>query len=95
MRVVRSGSRRSGRSVESAGVPPEMKAAGRLLLGLAAALAPVALEAQGIPLGSEFPVNTYTTGKQTNPGRRVPRRRELRGRLGARPRESGRLRAEV
>ncbi len=47
--------------------PSRMKAAASLLLGLAAALAPAALEAQGIPLGSEFQVNNYTTGKQTNP----------------------------
>jgi RHS repeat-associated protein len=44
-----------------------MKAAGRLLLGVAAALAPAALEAQGIPLGPEFQANTYTTGRQGHP----------------------------
>jgi len=44
-----------------------MKAAGRLLLGLAAVLAPAVLEAQGIPLGSEFQANTYTTGRQGHP----------------------------
>ena len=44
-----------------------MKAAGRVLLGLAAALAPAALEAQGIPLGPEFQANTYTTGRQGHP----------------------------
>ena len=45
-----------------------MKTARRLLLGLGAALTPAFLVAQGIPLGSEFQVNTYTTGRQAHPG---------------------------
>ncbi len=45
-----------------------MKAAARLLLGLAAALAPAVLAAQAIPLAPEFQANTYTTGRQGHPG---------------------------
>jgi S-layer homology domain len=44
-----------------------MNAKRQALLGLALVLLPAMLVAQGIPLGSEFLVNTYTTGKQTNP----------------------------
>jgi hypothetical protein len=44
-----------------------MKADQRALLGLAMALVSAVVAGQGPPLGSEFLVNTYTTGRQTYP----------------------------
>ena len=81
--------------IESARLSRDEGRRSELLLGLAAALAPAALEAQGIPLGSEFQVNTYTTGRQGHPSVASRGDGELRRRVGARTGQPGDLRADL